>query len=89
MEGARGEGVALSKYAETHRLVIRELYGAISCMRRKGLVPKSTRKTRSKFVAGAERTSAGATFQTHRQVLCRIVCLFGTMMECIQWLPPS
>jgi hypothetical protein len=51
MEGARSEGVTLSKYAETHGLVIRELYDAIACLRRKGLLPKPTRKTKSKFVA--------------------------------------
>lgn len=42
MEGARSEGVALSKYAEAHGLIIRELYDAIACLRRKGLLPRPT-----------------------------------------------
>jgi hypothetical protein len=39
MEGARSEGVALSRYAKAHGLIIRELYDAIACLRRKGLLP--------------------------------------------------
>jgi hypothetical protein len=51
MEGARGEGVALSKYAKAHGLAIRELYDAIACLRRKGLLSKPTRKANNKFVS--------------------------------------
>ena len=40
MEGARNEGVALSKYAKAHELNVRELYDAIACLRRKGLLAK-------------------------------------------------
>jgi hypothetical protein len=50
MEGARSEGVALSRYAKAHGLIIRELYDAIACLRRKGLLPKPMRKAKGKFV---------------------------------------
>jgi hypothetical protein len=93
MEGARGEGVALSKYAEAHGLVIRELYDAIACLRRKGLLPKPTRKAGSKFVAvrvmaSGEPTQALPSRPTSG-VLCRIVCSRGPMIECMQWPPAA
>ena len=51
MEGAHSEGVALSRYAKAHGLIIRELYDAIACLRRKGLLPKPPmRKAKGKFV---------------------------------------
>jgi hypothetical protein len=93
MEGARSEGVALSKYAKAHGLIIRELYDAIACLRRKGLLAKPTRKAGSKFVAvrvmaPGEPTQAIPSKSTSG-VLCRIVCLRGLMIECIQWPPPA
>ena len=93
MEGARSEGVALSKYAKAHGLVIRELYDAIACLRRKGLLPKPMRKAKSRFVAvrvagPSEPAQAGPARPTSG-VLCRIVCPRGPMIECIQWPPPA
>src|SRR6185312_15900466 len=81
MEGARSEGVALSKYAKAHGLVIRELYDAIACLRRKGLLPKPMRKAKSRFVAvrvagPSEPAQAGPARPTSG-VLCRIVCPRG------------
>ena len=93
MEGARGEGVALSKYAEAHGLVIRELYDAIACLRRKGLLPRPTRKTKSKFVAvrvvaPVEPPRVFAPRSTS-EVVCRIACPHGPIIECTQWPPPA
>jgi hypothetical protein len=93
MEGARGEGIALSEYAKIHGLVIRELYDAIAGLRRKGLLAKPTGKARSKFVAvrvvaPSEPTQALPSSSTGG-VLCRIVCPRGPMIECIQWPPPA
>src|ERR1700730_12427440 len=81
MEGARGEGLALSQYAEAHGLVIRELYDAIACIRRKGLLPKPMRKTRSKFVAvrvvAPSEPLPALPARPASGVLCRIVCSHG------------
>lgn len=93
MEGARGEGVALSRYAESHGLVIRELYDAIACLRRKGLLPKPMRKSKSKFVAvrlvtPGEPPPVLAPRSTS-EVVCRIACPHGPMIECTQWPPPA
>lgn len=93
MEGARSEGVELSEYAEAHGLIIRELYDAIACLRRKGLLPKPMRKAKSKFVAvqvvpPSEPTQALPARPTSG-VLCRIVCAGGPMIECTQWPPPA
>jgi hypothetical protein len=93
LEGARGEGVALSEYAKAHGLVVRELYDAIACLRRKGLLPKPTRKTKSKFVAVRVVTPREPAHALPSRptigVLCRILCPHGLMIECAQWPPPA
>lgn len=93
MEGARSKGVALSEYAKAHGLIIRELYDAIACLRRKGLLAKPTRKAGSRFVAvrvmrPSEPTQALPSKATSG-VLCRIVCPRGLLIECIQWPSPA
>jgi hypothetical protein len=96
LEGARREGVALSKYARARGLAIREVYDSIACLRRKGLVPRPTptRKSKSTFVAvRVAGLSAPALARAHSvsgsDVLCRIVCRGGALIECTQWPPPS
>lgn len=93
MEGARSEGVALSKYAEAHGLVIREIYDAIACLRRKGLLPKPMRKPKSKFVAvrvvAPSEPAQTLPSRSASGVLCRIVRPGGPMIECMQWPPPN
>jgi len=93
MEGARSQGVALSKYAKAHGLIIRELYDAIACLRRKGLLPKPMRKAKSKFVAvrvmAPSEPAQAVPVRPTSGVLCRIVCPRGAMIECIQWPPPA
>jgi hypothetical protein len=93
IEGARNEGVAMSKYATSHGLIIRGLYDAIACLRRKGLLPKPTRKAKSRFVtvrmvAPSEPAQAAPAGPTSA-VLCRILCPRRPMIECIQWPPPA
>jgi hypothetical protein len=41
LQSARGEGMTLSDYAKAHGLAIWELYNALACLRRKGVLPKS------------------------------------------------
>ena len=92
LEGARREGVALSRYAKARGLVIREVYDSIACLRRQGLLPKPVKKAKSTFVAvRVAGPSAPAFARTHAgsDVLCRIVCSKGAMIECTQWPPPS
>jgi hypothetical protein len=93
MEGASSEGVTLSKYAKAHGLVIRELYDAIACLRRKGLLPKPMRKARSKFVAvrvvAPSESAQAVPARPTSGVLCRIVCPGDLMIECTQWPPPA
>jgi hypothetical protein len=92
MERARSEGIALSKYAKAHGLIIRELYDAIACLRRKGLLAKPTRRAGSKFVAVRVMTPSEPTqalvSKSASGVLCRVVNPRGLMIECMQW-PPS
>jgi hypothetical protein len=91
LEGSRREGVALSHYAKARGLAIREVYDSIACLRRKGLLPKSAKKAKSTFVA--VRVAGPSTPALARaagsDVLCRIVCSKGAMIECTQWPPPT
>ncbi|HUN77262.1 MAG TPA: hypothetical protein VMU40_22320 [Steroidobacteraceae bacterium] len=83
LEAARGEGVSLSDYAKAHGLPIRELYDAVAALRRKGVLAKTGRAPRSKFVevrVGPERTVGG--------IVCRFVH-GGVVIECTQWPPPG
>jgi hypothetical protein len=90
LQCARTEGVALSEYAKTHGLAIRELYDAIAALRRRGVMPKPMRrKSRGRFVAVRvvpERASSSAGLSVP---LCRIVHASGCVIECTQWPPPS
>lgn len=92
MQGARAEGMALSKYAKAHGLAIRELYDAIAALRRRGLAPKAEKKqSRSRFVAVrvvAERAASVANAGLNVP-LCRIVHASGCVIECTQWPPAS
>jgi hypothetical protein len=90
-EVAQREGVSLVSYAQAKGLVIRELYDSLACLRRKGLLPRSTRKPRSKFVA--VRVNAPPPLQGRvpgsGAVVCRIVHAEGYLIECTQWPPPN
>jgi hypothetical protein len=94
LEGARHEGVALSRYAKARGLVIREVYDSIACLRRQGLLPKPAKKAKSTFLAvQVAAPQLPAVARAHSviggDVLCRIVCSKGAMIECTQWPPPS
>jgi len=83
LQGAQRQGVTLSDYAKAQGLAIRELYDALAALRGKGLLPKSGRAPKSKFVEVrvAQERIAGA-----------VVCRFrhaGVVLECAQWPPPS
>ena len=90
LEAVRQEGATLTAYAKAKGLVIGELYSTLAALRRKGLLPRPTRKPRSKFVAvrvqappilGRAPGSGG--------VVCRIVHADGFLIECTQWPPPN
>ena len=91
LEAARREGVTLTAYAESKGLVIGQLYGAVAGLRRKGLLPRPTRKPRSKFVAVRVEAPPAIVDRApcSGAVLCRIVHADGYLIECTQWPPPS
>jgi hypothetical protein len=95
VETARSQGLSLTEYARVQGLVVRELYDALAALRRRGVLPKSNRKARSKFVAVQVTPPpiAIAPPATQRSdgpgVLCRIVHVRGHVIECSQWPPPS
>lgn len=92
LDGAHREGKTLSDYAKAHGLAIWALYNALACLRRKGVLPKSTRRARGKFVA-VRVMPKGPTPVPERAVvggmICRIVHRDGFVIECGQWPPPA
>lgn len=90
LEAARREGVTLTAYAKAEGLAIRELYDALASLRRKGLLPRSMRKPRSRFVAVRVEPAAPTVGRVSGSgSLCRIVHPGGFLIECTQWPPPS
>ncbi len=87
-EAAQREGKTLSDYAKERGLVIRELYDALSCLRRNGALPRSGRRPRSKFVA-VRVASEEALPRANTMAVCRIVSRGGYVIECVQWPPAS
>jgi hypothetical protein len=90
-DGARREGMTLTAYAKAKGLVIGELYSTLAGLRRKGLLPRPTRKPRGKFVAVRVEGPAPILGRTSVSgaVVCRIVHAEGCLIECTQWPPPS
>lgn len=91
LQGARREGKALSEYARAHGLSIWELYNALSCLRRKGVLPKSerSRKPRGKFVAVRLVPERPIPAHSSGGMICRLVHRSGYVIECGEWPPPS
>lgn len=91
LQGARCEGKTLSEYAKAHGLSIWELYNALSCLRRKGVLPKSerSRKARGKFVAVRVVPERPIPSEPASRMVCRLVHRSGYVIECGEWPPPS
>ena len=87
LQAAQREGKTLSDYAKTRGLPIRELYDALSCLRRNGALPRSGRKPRNKFVA--VRVAPETPPRVSGAAVCRIVSREGYVIECAQWPPAS
>lgn len=91
LQGARREGKSLSEYAKAHGLAIWELYNALACLRRKGVLPKSERSKdpRGKFVAVRVVPEGPVPVHPGAGMLCRLVHRGGYVIECAHWPPPS
>ena len=91
LQGARREGKALSEYAKAHGLSIWELYNALSCLRRKGVLPRSDRSTKAggRFVAVRVVPERPIPAPPSSGMICRLVHRGGYVIECAQWPPPS
>jgi hypothetical protein len=87
-EAAQREGKILADYAKARGLVIRELYDGLASLRRKGVVPRSGRRARNKFVA-VRVASEEALPRVSTMAVCRIVSREGYVIECVQWPPAN
>lgn len=86
-QATQREGKSLSDYAKAHGLPIRELYDSVSCLRRKGAMPRTGRKPRNKFVA--VRVAAETPPRVSDAAVCRIVSREGLVIECLGMLKRS
>jgi hypothetical protein len=91
LQGAQREGKALSEYAKAHGLAIWELYNALACLRRKGVLPKAerTRNPRGKFLAVRVVPQRPIPAPPSSGMICRLVHRDGYVIECAAWPPPS
>jgi hypothetical protein len=90
LEAARREGVTLTTYAKDKGLVVRDLYSTLAGLRRKGLLPKPTRKAPSNFLTvRVEPSPVLGQAPGSGAIVCRIVYAEGYLIECTQWPPPS
>jgi DNA-binding IclR family transcriptional regulator len=90
LEAARSEGCSLTQYAQANGLDVQKIYAILAMLRRRGLLPKSERRRRNRFVAvrvqptplssRAIASAAPAAVAT----VCRIVGQHGVVIECLQ-----
>ena len=88
LQAAQGEGKTLTDYAKSRGLDVRELYDALAALRRKGVLPRSGRKQRNRFVAVHVAAEAPPP-RVNGMAVCRIVRREGYVIECAQWPPAS
>jgi len=83
LQSARREGKTLSEYAKAHGLAIWELYNALACLRRKGVLPRSERSTKAgaKFVAVRVVPERPIPSPPSNGVICRLVHRSGYVIE--------
>ena len=95
-EDSRRAGVTLSSYAKAQGLAVREVHDAVAQLRRRGVLPATTRprKRKSGFVAvqvvsTATRLAAVSRPALRDGMVCRLVHAGGLVIECCEWPPPA
>ena len=92
LEAARSQGCSLTQYARTHGLKVQLIYATLSELRKQGLLPKSSHKRLSKFVAvklPPPSVPIPESARGNAGVLCRVADGRGHLIECLQWPPVS
>ena len=84
-ECSRREGLTLSAYARVHGLPVREIYDALAALRRKGVLPRPSPKSR--FVAVRVTAGAATSLIAHSTPLCRVLIGSAGVLECGEWPP--
>jgi hypothetical protein len=95
LQRARREGVSLSAYARSHRLVVRRIYDAQVALRRKGVLapaPPRVSRTQSPFVAvrvtpNLSRATPLLAALPRSGVVCRVLLGAAAVIECAEWPP--
>lgn len=91
LEAACKQGCSLTQYAREHGLNAQRIHVMLSELRKRGLLPKSGRRRRSRFVAvrvQAQPVSVPAVLG-EASVVCRLVHSHRYVIECLHWPPPS
>ncbi len=90
VRGAQAKGVNLSAYCRARGVAVRQVYGALIPLRRRGLLPgRSTRKSAraSKPKPSAARFVAVQIAPPVAPIACRVKLAGGISIECAQWPP--
>ena len=91
LEAARKQGCSLAQYAREHGLNAQRIHVMLSELRKRGLLPKSGRRRRGRFLSvrvQAQPVSAPAMLGDPG-VVCRLVHSNRYVIECLHWPPPS
>lgn len=93
---AERAGLSLQDYAQARGLAVRELYDAIAGLRRRGVLPRSSRaRVRKRHSSGflpvrvvaAAPMPAASPGSPRGGLVCRLVHASGFVLECGEWPP--
>ena len=96
LDAAQAAGVGLSTYARQNGLNVRQVHNAVTGLRRRGILPPSTRArarrrrsgfVRVKVVNASPSTRAGTAQQGG--LVCRLIHGSGLIIEFGEWPPAS
>lgn len=93
LQAARAAGVGLSAYARASGLNVRQVYDAVTGLRKRGLIPvtKRARRRSGAFVAVKVVDSRSRGPDVARLpragMVCRLVHVAGFVIECGEWPP--
>ena len=96
VEAAHAAGTGLSAYARASGLDPRRLHDAVTGLRKRGMLPATTRprKRKNGFVAvqvvsTPTRLPAVPRPTAREGMVCRLVHACGFVIECGEWPPPA
>jgi hypothetical protein len=89
VEAAKAAGLGLNAYAQANGLNVRQIYDAMSALRKHGLLPPtSTPRQRGRKAAFvAVDVVSGRPPPSRAGMVCRLIHPSGLVIECGEWPP--